>query len=53
MICDEVLSGEAEAASLNLKYILRINGYICVSRVGGWIRMILEEAHYLRYSTHP
>ncbi|WMV40838.1 hypothetical protein MTR67_034223 [Solanum verrucosum] len=33
--------------------VLRIGGSICMPKVGELIRLILDEAHCSRYSTHP
>lgn len=30
--------------------VLRIGGHVCVPKVGDLVRLILEEAHCLRYS---
>ena len=51
-IRDKVLSGEAKKAFLDSDGILRIGGRICVPKMGYLIRLILEEAHCSRYSTH-
>ncbi|XP_059285594.1 uncharacterized protein LOC132039066 [Lycium ferocissimum] len=52
-IRDKVLSGEAKQFMINSKGVLRIKGRICIPRVGGLIRLILEEAYSSRYSIHP
>lgn len=44
VIHDKVLSGEENKASFDLYHILRIGGHVCMSRVGGWIRLIFEES---------
>lgn len=48
MIWDKVLSGEAKEASLDPNGVLRIGGRVCVSKLGGWTRLILEETHWSR-----
>ncbi|XP_069154621.1 uncharacterized protein [Solanum lycopersicum] len=53
LIRDKVLRGEAKKSVLDSDGVLRIGGRICVPRTGDLIRMILEEAHYSRYSIHP
>lgn len=52
MIRDKVLRSEAKSAFLESKGVLRINGHICVPKVGDWVCLILEEAHYAKYSIH-
>lgn len=32
---------------------MRINGRICVPKVGDWVRLMLEEAHSAKYFIHP
>ncbi|XP_059292207.1 uncharacterized protein LOC132045644 [Lycium ferocissimum] len=41
---EEILNGDG---------VLRIKGRICVPRVGDLARLIMEEAHCLKYSIHP
>ncbi|MDV3170412.1 MAG: integrase zinc binding domain-containing protein [Candidatus Phytoplasma australasiaticum] len=53
VIRDKVSRGEAKSAFLDSDGVLRINGRICVPKVGGWVRLILEEAHCAKYSFHP
>lgn len=48
-----MLSGEAKVASLDFDGILKIRGRVYVPRVGGWVRLILDEAHCSRYVIHP
>jgi len=52
VIWDKVLKGETKLASPNLEGFLRICDHICIPRVGGCVCMILEEAHYSKYSIH-
>ena len=47
-----MLSGEAKMEYPDLKCVLRISDHVCVPRVGGWIRLILEEAHCSKYSIY-
>ncbi|XP_049358817.1 uncharacterized protein LOC125823483 [Solanum verrucosum] len=49
----KVLRGEAKSVTFDPEGILRICGRICVPGVGGWVRMILEDAHCSKYSIHP
>lgn len=39
--------------SLDSNGILRVSDRVYALRVGGWVRLILEEAHYSRYSIYP
>ena len=48
-----MLKGEAKAAILDSEGVLRINGHICIPRIGDLTRLIMEEAHSSRYSIHP
>lgn len=52
MINDKVLSGKAKATSLDPEGVLSIISCVCVLRVCGLIRLVFEEAHYLRYFIH-
>ncbi|XP_060190559.1 uncharacterized protein LOC132619780 [Lycium barbarum] len=45
--------GEAKEAMLDSEGLLKIKGCVRVPRVGGLIRLILEEAHNSRYSIYP
>ena len=47
------MSGEAKKDKIDSEGVLRIEGRICVPKVGDLIKLILEEAHYSRYSIHP
>lgn len=44
---------EAKVTTINSECILRINGLVYVSKVGDWVRLILKEAHYAKYSIYP
>lgn len=52
VIQDKMLSIKAKAKSLNSDGILRIASWVYVSRVGRWVRLILEEAYCSRFSIH-
>lgn len=52
-IHDQVLRGETKDAILDDKGVLRIRGRVCVPQVDDIIKIILSEAHSLRYSIHP
>ena len=52
-IRDKVLKGEAKTAILDSEGVLRIKGRICVPRTSDLTRLIMEEAHSLRYTIHP
>ena len=47
-----MLRGEAKSAFLDSEGVLRINGHICVPKVGDWVHLFLEEAHCAKYSIH-
>lgn len=53
IILDKVLSGKAKEMILDLKGVLRVIGWICVPKVGNLTRLIMEEAHSLRYFMYP
>ncbi|XP_055822061.1 uncharacterized protein LOC129890551 [Solanum dulcamara] len=53
LIRDKVMRGEAREAVLDSEGVLRIGIHICVPKVGDLVRLILEEAHYTRYSIYP
>ena len=52
-IRDKVLEGDAKAAILDSEGVLTIKSHICVPRTGDLTRLIMEEAHSLRYFIHP
>ena len=47
------MRGETKEVVLDSDGVLRIRGRICVLKIGDFIRLILEEAHYSWYSIHP
>ncbi|XP_049378117.1 uncharacterized protein LOC125842875 [Solanum stenotomum] len=49
---DQVLAGDGGQATLDPNGVLRFADRICVPRAGGFIRLILFEAHESRYSIH-
>lgn len=49
---EKVLQFEAKETILDDARVLRIWGYICVSRVGNLIPTILVEAHKSKYSIY-
>ncbi|XP_069150223.1 uncharacterized protein [Solanum lycopersicum] len=53
LIRDKVLGGEAKEVVLDSDGVLRIGGRICVPKTDDLIRLILEKAHFSRYSIHP
>ncbi|XP_060183541.1 uncharacterized protein LOC132613513 [Lycium barbarum] len=52
-IRDKVLSGEAKENVLDDEGALKIKGRVWVPRMGGLIRLILEEANSSKYSIYP
>ncbi|XP_069150832.1 uncharacterized protein [Solanum lycopersicum] len=52
-IRDKALKGEDKASILDSDGVLRIKGSICFPRTSDLTRLIMEEAHSLRYSIHP
>ncbi|XP_055836419.1 uncharacterized protein LOC129905070 [Solanum dulcamara] len=52
VIHDKLLSGNARKVTLDPEGILRIEGRICVPRIRELVKIILEETHCSRYSTH-
>lgn len=52
MIHHNSLKDEDKTTFLNPKGILRINGHDCIARVGGCLRLILEDAYCSRYTIH-
>lgn len=53
IIQDKVARGETREAILNSGGFLRIRSHICEPNMVDLIRLILEEAHCIRYSIHP
>ncbi|XP_069145629.1 uncharacterized protein [Solanum lycopersicum] len=53
LIRDKVLREKTKEVVLDFDGVLRIEGRICVPKMGDLIRLILEEAHCSRYSIHP
>ncbi|XP_069145983.1 uncharacterized protein [Solanum lycopersicum] len=52
-IRDKALKEEAKAEILDSEGVLTIKSHICVPRTGDLTRLIMEEAHSLRYFIHP
>lgn len=48
-----MIRGETREVMFDSDGVLRIGSCISIPKVGDLIRLILEEAHYFRYSIHP